>query len=367
MASRRSRGIFRPTAPQPYDASSCRGKPFRHSQEFAPSFTTIEFEIIKEYQGDVRKPTWLISETGETYSFEVQRDGLRQEEVEVVVERVESNELGRSGSPCSNGCANQGPGSDRLAGRNGGGGACGMRGISSADVDGDPDLCRDGALLTIFCSRHCERSLLPAPPGTGSFCNSCSSSSIHSSISNPWKFGCRFKLPFDASPERATAAHTVGSLTVTVPRLSWSSPWLRVPHIRWGAWNMQIASAPPQHPALDAADNAARNAPEGVCGSWTGSGCSSGASGSNGWQESQSQRSYKATAGPSAAAGCASACVMDGMASHPQQRAECGGAGSCESSSGETGGTGIWGAARAWGGLGEGESCSSFSSFSQPH
>ncbi|GJP46491.1 hypothetical protein CLOM_g5772 [Closterium sp. NIES-68] len=355
MASRRSRGLSRPTASQPYDTYSSRGKPFRPSAQFAPSFTNIEFEVVKEYQGDIRKPKWLISETGETYSFEVQRDGLRHEEVEVVFERVESSAPGRSASSCAKACANGGfP--VQHAEQNGARGACGAGGeIPSADIDGK--LCLERALLTIFCSRHCERSLLPAPRGADSFCGSggSSCSSIHSSISNPWRFGCRFKLPFDASPERATAAHSVGSLTVTVPRLSWSSPWLRVPHIRWGAWSMQIASTPPQHQALDAADNAALFAGR------FGRDCSCSISSCGGTGSYGSQGSVSGTAGSSVTGGSALPCVAGRIFSPPQPSTACGGACSSASSSGESGGRGTWGAAEGWmgaGGAGSSESAS---------
>lgn len=175
MAPKKGRIVWHPEGYHPY-GRELRLNRKSQGRESNVVFSNIEFEVISDAVEEF-PPTWLIKETGDTYEFMVERRGLKEEEVEVQVEKQEE---------------------------------------STSD--------KGRALLTIYCERNklegtqSIENLQYIEDGLRWLYDQCQ-----------WRFGRRFKLPADAYPERARAAHEHGIVTVVIPRECPWRPLLKVP------------------------------------------------------------------------------------------------------------------------------------------
>ena len=198
------------------------------SAQLFPSFSNMQIEVVTEQSSLSLSPTWLISETGDAYSFVVQRTGLSMDEFQVVVERREQHEgeRGRTTRESQTSRASNQPFSSTPPFR------------SSTSFPFQTSNTPLRASLTIFCDRGAGRFspflLSPSHPNAPHV--------LHVPAESLWRFARRFLLPADASPEHATAAHVLDTLTVTVPRVGRFLGSFIPRELRWGSWHMPVVA-----------------------------------------------------------------------------------------------------------------------------
>ena len=235
MASRRNRMSHRSSqsnASSPYQtprrSPAAPAADATPSAQVFPSFSNMQIEVVTEQSSLSISPTWLITETGEAYSFVVQRTGLSLDEFQVVVERREAQEGERRGttreaqsSHASNPLSSPVP-----------------HFRSPAPFPFQPSNTPLRASLTIFCDRGAGRFT----PFLLSSSHPNASHALHVPVDSLWRFARRFLLPADASPEHATAAHVLDTLTVTVPRMGRFLGSFIPREPRWGSWHMPVVA-----------------------------------------------------------------------------------------------------------------------------